>query len=398
MGGIVVSRRATSEDVVCFDGFELEVRTAELRNPEGQTVRLSEQPLRILIALLEHPGDLVLREDLRMRLWPNDTIVEFEHSTNAAVNRLRQVLRDSAENPKFIETLARRGYRWKTPVQWKKPLAVPAPSGLTDVRCEPATGLRAELKQVKDYSESGKIAVKPISPDEASEHRKLRAVLAVCIATGMLAAAGTWYLRYGNKAQIDSIAVLPFINESGDANIDYLSDSIAESLTDSLTQIPQLKVKSRRSAFQFKGKNVSLQKVGSELGVSVLVSGRVVPHGDNIEVNAELTDVRDNTEMWAQHYSGKSTEIASLQLQIAGDIAEKLRSKLSTPEKRRALWRIRVWQMPIPNYLSTVQPSRANTIRSRNAVQTRLSDWRASLGQMSFPSQTRPLQQDDARL
>jgi eukaryotic-like serine/threonine-protein kinase len=109
-----------SEGTVRFEGFELDVRSAELRDPNDKTVRLSEQPLRILIALLERPGELVLREDLRKRLWPNDTVVEFEHSINAAMNRLRQALGDSAENPKFIETLARRGYRWKTAVQWEQ--------------------------------------------------------------------------------------------------------------------------------------------------------------------------------------------------------------------------------------------------------------------------------------
>ena len=101
------------------------MRSAEPRDPNRKTVRLSEQPLRILIALLDRPGELVLRDDLRKRLWPNDTIVEFEHSINAAVNRLRQVLGDSAESPKFIETLARRGYRWKTEVQWEQPQAGP---------------------------------------------------------------------------------------------------------------------------------------------------------------------------------------------------------------------------------------------------------------------------------
>ena len=125
------------------------------------------------------------------------------------------------------------------------------------------------------------------------------------------------------------------MNGSGDANTEYLSDGIAESLTDSLTHVPQLKVKSRRSAFQFKGKDVNLQKVGDELGVSALVNGRVVPHGDNIEVSAEITDVRDNNEIWGQHYSGKSTEIISLEQKIAGDIAEKLRSKLSASEKQQ---------------------------------------------------------------
>jgi eukaryotic-like serine/threonine-protein kinase len=116
-----------SEGVAKFAGFELDLGTAELRKPNGTTIRLSEQPLRILVALLERPSELVLREDLRKRLWPNDTIVEFEHSINAAVNRLRQVLVDSAETPKFIETLARRGYRWKTSVTWEKPEVTPAP-------------------------------------------------------------------------------------------------------------------------------------------------------------------------------------------------------------------------------------------------------------------------------
>ena len=116
-----------SEGVARFEGFELDLRSAELRKPNGTTIRLSEQPLRILIALLERPCELVLREDLRKRLWPNDTIVEFEHSINAAMNRLRQALGDSAESPKFIETLARRGYRWKTSVTWEQPQVGPAP-------------------------------------------------------------------------------------------------------------------------------------------------------------------------------------------------------------------------------------------------------------------------------
>ena len=107
-----------SKNAVRFEGFELDLRTGELRKDGDKTVRLSEQPLRVLVALLERPGELVPREDLRKRLWPNDTIVEFEHSIGSAVNRLRQALGDSAENPRFIETLARRGYRWKPPVEW----------------------------------------------------------------------------------------------------------------------------------------------------------------------------------------------------------------------------------------------------------------------------------------
>src|SRR5438552_266682 len=107
-----------SEYLVRFEAFELDTRTGELSKDGTKVLRFSEQPLRIMMALLERPGELVLREDMRRRLWPNDTVVEFEHSINAAMKRLRQALGDSAEDPHFIETLARRGHRWKTTVEW----------------------------------------------------------------------------------------------------------------------------------------------------------------------------------------------------------------------------------------------------------------------------------------
>jgi len=204
-----------------------------------------------------------------------------------------------------------------------------------NLRYQHASEIRTDLQRLKRDTESIRTVAMQGSPEKRLKRHKLWVVLATCIATIGLAAVGARYLRSGRTAQIESIAVLPFVNGSGDADTEYLSDGITEALTDSLTRAPQLKVKSRRSAFQFKGKDVNLQKVGDALGVSALVSGRVVPHGDNIEVSAEITDVRDNTEIWGQHYSGKSSEIISLQQQIAGDIAEKLRSKLSTSERQQ---------------------------------------------------------------
>jgi serine/threonine protein kinase/tetratricopeptide (TPR) repeat protein len=202
-----------------------------------------------------------------------------------------------------------------------------------DVRYQHSSDIEADLKRFKRDTESGRGVTVPAR--NKSRRVKLSLVLTACIAVVGLVAVGVWHLRSGRTAQIDSVAVLPFTNATGDANTDYLSDGITESLTDSLTHVPELKVKSRRSAFQFKAQDVNLQKVGDALGVSALVSGRVVLRGDRIEVSAELTDVRDNTEIWGQHYSGKSADIISLQQQIAGDIAEKLRSKLSTSEKQQ---------------------------------------------------------------
>jgi len=202
-----------------------------------------------------------------------------------------------------------------------------------DVRYQHSSDIEADLKRLKRDTESGRRVAQPAR--NKSRWVKLSLVLTACITAIGLAVVGTWYMHSVRTAQIDSVAVLPFTNVTGDANTDYLSDGITESLTDSLTHVPELKVKSRRSAFQFKGQDVNLQKVGDALGVSALVSGRVVPRGDRIEVSAELTDVRDNTEIWGQHYSGKNADIISLQQQIAGDIAEKLRSKLSTSEKQQ---------------------------------------------------------------
>ena len=204
-----------------------------------------------------------------------------------------------------------------------------------NLRYPHASDIRTDLQRLKRDTESTRIPVSQASPDKTIKGRMLWVVLAACITAIGLAAGGAWYVRSGRTAQIDSIAVLPFTNGGGDANTDYLSDGITESLIGNLAHVPQLKVKSRNSVFHYKGKDVDVQRAGNELGVAALVSGRVIPHGDNVEVSAELTDVRDNTEIWGQHYSGKSTEIISLQQQIAGDIAKKLRSKLSGSEKQQ---------------------------------------------------------------
>jgi len=202
------------------------------------------------------------------------------------------------------------------------------------LRYQHAADIRTDMQRLKRDTESSRTIAVPALSDKTLKHRLLWAVLAACIVVVGLAIAGVWHLRSGKATQIDSVAVLPFTNVGGDANTDYLSDGITESLIGSLAHVPDLKVKSRNSVFHYKGKDVDMQKVGNELEVVALVSGRIVPRGDNIEVSAELTDVRDNTEIWGQHYSGKSTEIISLEQQIAGDLAEKLRSNLSTSERR----------------------------------------------------------------
>jgi serine/threonine protein kinase/tetratricopeptide (TPR) repeat protein len=238
-----------------------------------------------------------------------------------------------------------------------------------DLRYQHASELRADLQRVKrDTSTSGTAAfsaASAIADSSASLRapaasaitgvssgttssdtqiavglfaRHKKAVLSIAaVSILVLASLGYGVYRWlsPTSGSIDSIAVLPFTNGGSNGNIDYLSDGITESLILNLAHVPQLKVKSRNSVFRYKGKDVDVQKVGKELGVMAVVNGRVVPRDDNIEVTADLTDVRDSTVIWGQHYSGKSTEIISLQQQIARDIAERLRSKLSTSETQQ---------------------------------------------------------------
>jgi len=204
-----------------------------------------------------------------------------------------------------------------------------------DLRYQHASEMRADLKRLNRETESGKsVAALPVARQKASARKYWVAALAGLFLA--MAAAGIWYWRArAGTSQIGSIAVIPFANAGGNADTDFLSDGLTESLIDSLAHVPQLKVKSRSSVFRYKGKEVDAQKVGKELAVDALLTGRVVQHGDTIQVSAELTNVQDNTEIWGEQYERKSSDIISLQQQIAGDIAEKLRSKLSGTERQQ---------------------------------------------------------------
>ncbi len=311
------SLKRAPKTVVLFGVFEADLRSDELRR-NGVKVRIQDLPFRALKLLLGRPNEIITREEFRHALWPGDVYVDFDLGIRSAIKRLRDALGDSAENPIFVETIDRRGYRWIAPTH-----SEPSPEAAFGV----PTGV-----QTADED----LAAPALTPSSASfwlwnRNWKIAAlVVAAAIVAGVLSLA----LLY-RRPSTDSIAVLPFTNGSGDANTDYLSDGVTESLIGNLAHVPQLKVKSRSSVFRYKGKDVDAQKAGNELGVSALVSGRVTSRGDSIEVSAELIDVRDNTEIWEHHYSGKSADIVSLQTQIAGDIAGKLRSKLSSSEKQR---------------------------------------------------------------
>jgi serine/threonine protein kinase/Tfp pilus assembly protein PilF len=217
-----------------------------------------------------------------------------------------------------------------------------------NLRYQHAAEMRTDLQRLKRDMDSGvsssssplsgtaSAAAAAAAPSAAASGSRGKLWLAAALALLVAVAAGAWYWHSKSSgAQIGSIAVLPFANSSGNADTDFLSDGITESLIASLAHVPDLKVKSRNSVFRYKGKDIDVPQVGGALAVDALVTGRVTRRGDDIQVSAEMTNVKDNTEIWGGHYERKSADIVELQQQIAGDIAEKLRSKLSGAEKQQ---------------------------------------------------------------
>ena len=203
-----------------------------------------------------------------------------------------------------------------------------------DLRYQSAADVRADLKRIKRETETGKSAAALPASAKTASAMKYAVAAAFLIIVAM--AAGLWHWRGRSSApQIESIAVIPFTNSGGSAEGDFLSDGLTESLIAGLTHVPDLKVKSRNSVFRYKNKEVDAQKVGKELTVDALLTGRVVQHGDTVQVSADLTNVQDNNEIWGQQYERKASDIIALQKQIAGDIADKLRPKMSGVEKQQ---------------------------------------------------------------
>src|SRR5207249_443616 len=204
-----------------------------------------------------------------------------------------------------------------------------------DVRCQSAAELRADLKRVKRDTESGKAIASSIATSRWSRRTMLIGAVALVFAIAVIAVAA-FYLGSSGHSPINSVAVLPFSNASGDPNTEYLSDGITEGIIDRLSGLPTLKVISRTSAFRYKRRDIEPQRVARELAVQALVTGRVAQRGDDVSVSAELVDAREDKQLWGEQYSRKLADIASVQQEIATAISGNLRVRLTSEEKTRS--------------------------------------------------------------
>ena len=291
--------------------FELDAEAGELHR-EGVRTRLAEQPLQILLLLLEHNGQVATREELRQRLWPGDTFVDFDMGLNRAMRKLRDALGDSADHPTYIETLPRRGYRLIAEVSdttaTVEPIAAPAPTPPV-------------------------IPLAPVAVTSPSRPRRMLigtlAAAAFAVAT-LLAVAR---LQSSAKPAIHSIAVLPFANLSGDRDQEYFSDGMTEALITDLAQIRNVRVISRTSVMPYKGSKKSLPEIARDLDVDGVVAGGVLRSNGKVRVTAQLIHAATDDHLWARLYERNESDIVTLQRELASAITEALRAELR-PEGR----------------------------------------------------------------
>ena len=304
--------------VLRFGAFEADLQARELRK-QGMQIKLQEQPFQILAFLMEHAGEVVTREQISQRLWPTDTFVDVDNSVNAAVNRLREALGDSAESPRFVETLPRRGYRFVAPVTEVKSFA----SSVTSV----STGAAPQARPDEVLAGS--------SSKAARSWGKFSIALGLAV---MLIAVSVWAWekwRAPRLSHITSLAVLPLENLSGDPNQEYFADGMTDELITDLGKISALQVISRTSVMHYKGTRLTLPEIARELHVDALVEGSVVRSGNKVRITAQLIQASNDRHLWADSYRRDVDDLLGVQDSVALEIARQVRIRLTASEQQR---------------------------------------------------------------
>jgi TolB-like protein/DNA-binding winged helix-turn-helix (wHTH) protein/Tfp pilus assembly protein PilF len=295
-----------SNRVLRFGDFAIDLAVGELRK-RGMPLRLRPQPLRILMLLASHPGELITREEIQREIWGEETFVDFERGLNSCMTQIRAVLNDDTESPRYIETLPRRGYRFIAPVE--------------EITMAPAPPVR-ELEP-------------PPLPSQGSQVRRpLRWLLICCaglaLALAILGIGVLWrHVRPAAPSRI-RLAVLPFDNLSGDPGQDFFSDGFSEEMITELGQIApeRLGVIARTSASRYRNTQKTAAQIGKELGVDYLVEGSLRRDGDRVHLTAQLIQVKDQTSLWAHSYERVVADTLAIQSDLAQHIADSLAVRL----------------------------------------------------------------------
>jgi TolB-like protein/DNA-binding winged helix-turn-helix (wHTH) protein/Flp pilus assembly protein TadD len=302
---------------IAFDRFEADLLSGELRK-DGRRVRLQAQPFQLLTLLLERPGEVVTREEVCRNLWKTDTFVDFDHSLGTAINKIREALGDSADHPRFVETLPRRGYRFigqitengngSAPVAASPTSAVKAPDSFDS---EPLLPLRRQWPRFSTLA--------------------LVAVVTLFVAlVGYLGWRRAHAVLTSNSGHV-MLAVLPFENLSGNPNEDYFSDGLTEEIITQLGALSpdQLGVIARTTSMAYKHTSKSAQQIARELGVDYILESSIRRDGDQVRITAQLIRTADQVHVWAHSYDRHISHSIALQEEVARAVAEQIRIKLS---------------------------------------------------------------------
>jgi TolB-like protein/DNA-binding winged helix-turn-helix (wHTH) protein/Flp pilus assembly protein TadD len=362
--------------IIRFGSFEADLYTRELRK-RGLKLKVQEQPFQVLSILLERPSELVTREEIRARLWPQDTFIDFDHGLNAAVRRLRDALNDNAEAPRYIETLPRRGYRFIAPVENRRgdegpqfemeglidstvalaeapvnnagaseKIALPeavdhgsetdhgpvstvtAPAALTEPRTSTTVAPQTPVPPPLILPRSG----------EARAPRRVKSLVAAIITLAGVASVFVAYQMGHIRAKqptIRSLAVLPLNNLSGDPAQQYLADGMTEELIGRLAGIRDLRVISRTSVMRFANTQLSVPEIARNLGVDAVVEGSVMRDGSRIRVHAQLIRAATDEHFWSESYDRELRDVLAMEADVAEAVAHKVEVTITGEEHRR---------------------------------------------------------------
>jgi TolB-like protein/DNA-binding winged helix-turn-helix (wHTH) protein/Flp pilus assembly protein TadD len=313
---------------VLFGAFELDLTTGELRSTEmpdpNHKVLLREQVFQVLRMLLEREGKIVTREEIKEKLWPADTVVDFDPSINATIKTLRRALGDSADNPRYIETLARRGYRLMLPIEY--------------LESEPQTALEKDREKRQQPAPEMSENAARVQPQIKPHWWKAALVLASAV---ILVGAGyisRRHVRATESTRSDKIrlAVLPFQNLTGDPNKDYLADGLTEETISQLGRLnpEQLGVIARTSVMGYKHKDERLDQIGRDLSVQYVLENSLRENGNQMRLTAQLIQVKDQTHVWSQDYDYPVKDIFNIEDDVARAVAREIRVRLTS--KRQA--------------------------------------------------------------
>jgi len=311
-----------------FGTYEVSFQSGEVRKA-GLRIRVQQQPMKLLEMLLERKGEVVTREEFRSRVWPNENFGDFDLALNIAIGKLRSALGDSAENPRFIETLPKRGYRFIADVAVVD--GDPREKGSGS-----ATGDLAETEPAGELENPKLVAPRR----QLSPAHRIAVAVALVLIFSILA---IWLFRSRERAPtaIQSLAVLPLENLSGDAAQNYFADGMTDELITDLAQISALRVISRTSVMVYKGARKPLPQIARELNVDAVVEGTVLRSGDQVRITAQLIDAPSDKHLWSRSYEGELRDTLALQKRVAAAIADQIRINL-TPQEQAALKTVRV--------------------------------------------------------